>query len=151
MGRIIAGGENRGCEMKWKDEYSVGIEEIDNQHKTLLQFVADFERAAEGKAHWNTVQPLIARTREFVKFHFAVEESLMQMVRYSRSAAHRAEHQDILEQLATLEHRVLRQEAKGELLQLMNTWLVEHIIESDKPFARYALDLFPDLASAGTE
>lgn len=107
--------------MKWKDEYGVGIPEIDNQHETLIEFIAAFEQAVEGKAHWNTVQPLIARTREFAKFHFAVEESLMQIVSYPGFAAHRAEHQDVLEQLAVLEHRVLRQETKGKLQQMLRS------------------------------
>lgn len=132
--------------MNWKDEYAIGIQEIDNQHKTLLEFITDFEQAVEGKAHWNTVQPLIARTREFVKFHFAVEESLMHIVKYPGFAAHRAEHQNVLDQLAALEHRVLRRETMGELQQMMRTWLFQHIIESDQPFARYAIGKHPDLA-----
>ena len=136
--------------MKWNDEYAVGIEEIDDQHKTLIEFITDYEQAVEGKAHWNTVQPLVARTREFVKFHFAVEESLMQIVRYPGFAAHRAEHRQVQDQLAALEHRVLRQEAKEDLLQLMHSWLFQHIIESDQPFATYAIDKHPDLARRST-
>lgn len=135
--------------MEWKDEYAIGIEEIDSQHKTLLEFITDFEQAVAGHAHWNTVQPLIARTREFVKFHFAVEESLMHIVKYPGVAAHRAEHQHVLAQLAALEHRVLRQETKGELQQMMRTWLFQHIIESDRPFAQYVIGKHPDLASRG--
>lgn len=137
--------------MQWKDEYAIGIEEIDSQHKTLLEFIADFEHAVAGHAHWNTVQPLIARTREFVKFHFAVEESLMHIVKYPGVDAHRAEHQHVLEQLAALEHLVLRQETKGELQQMMRTWLFQHIIESDRPFARYVIGKHPELASNGVE
>lgn len=135
--------------MQWKDEYSVGIEEIDDQHKTLLELIAAFEHAVEQDAHWNTVQPLVARTREFVKFHFAVEESLMRIVGYPGYTEHRAEHEAVLEHLAALEHRVLRQETKGELKQMMRAWLFRHIINSDQPFARYALDGFPRLKGAG--
>ena len=95
--------------------------------------------AAAGKAHWNTVQPLIVRARESVKFHFAVEESLMQIVNYPQFAAHRAEHLYVLKQFAALEHRVLRQEMKAELMPLISAWLFHHMIESDQPFGRYAL------------
>ena len=45
--------------MKWKDEYAIGIPELDNQHKTLIEFLTDFEQACEGKAHRNTVHPPI--------------------------------------------------------------------------------------------
>jgi len=125
--------------MIWKEEYACGIEEIDNQHKTLLAFVTEFEKAVEGRALWDTVQPLMTRAREFTKFHFAVEESLMQIVDYPHFVAHRAEHQYVLEQLAILEQRILQQEMKEELLPLVHAWLVRHSIESDTHFAVHAL------------
>lgn len=128
--------------MQWKEEYAIGIAEIDEQHKTLLGFITEFEKAVEAQMHWNTVHPLIARTREFLRFHFAVEESLMQIVRYSEFDAHRAEHQDVLRQLAALEQRVLRQDTKAELVPMMSSWLLNHITESDQPFGRYAQDFF---------
>ncbi len=134
--------------MEWKAEYATGIPEIDLQHKTLLQFITDFERAVKGEMHWNTVQPLIVRAREFVIFHFAVEESLMQICNYPQLAAHRAEHQSALKQLAALEQRVLRQDKINELLPELNSWLLNHIIDSDKPFARYALKSYRETSTA---
>lgn len=124
--------------MLWKDEYALGIREIDDQHEGLVAFITELEKAVEGREHWNTVQPLIARARELVKFHFAVEESLMQMVDYPRFAAHRAEHQQILDQFAILEQRVQRQDLRGELLPSVHSWLFRHTVDSDQPFARYA-------------
>ena len=134
--------------MEWKAEYATGIPEIDLQHKTLLQFITDFERAVKGEMHWNTVQPLIVRAREFVTFHFAVEESLMQICNYPQLAAHRAEHQSALKQFAALEQRVLRQEKINELLRELSSWLFDHIIESDKPFARHALNSYREANAA---
>jgi hemerythrin len=125
--------------MMWKDEYALGVQEIDNQHETLLELITEFEKAVEGRAHWNTVQPLVAKAREFVKFHFAVEESLMQIVAYPQFVAHRAEHQFILEKFAILEQRVLRQEMNAQLLPLVHSWLFRHSINSDQPFAGYAI------------
>lgn len=134
--------------MQWKPEYAIGIAEIDNQHKTLLGFITDFEDAVGGRAHWNTVQPLIVRAREFVKFHFAVEESLMQIVNYPMLIPHRSEHQYVVQQFSALEHRVLRQEFKGELLPLMSSWLFHHMVDSDRPFAKFALETFPAIRAA---
>jgi hemerythrin-like metal-binding protein len=125
--------------MIWKKEYASGIQEIDKHHETMLGFITEFEKAVEGRAHWNTVQPLAARAREFVKFHFSVEEALMQIVAYPGFAAHRAEHQYVLEQFAILEQRVQLQEMNEELLPLVHAWLFRHTIDSDQPFARYAI------------
>jgi hemerythrin len=136
--------------MQWNDDYAIGIPELDNQHKTLIEFLTNFELAFDGNAHWNTVHPLIVRARAFVKFHFAVEESLMQIVGYTAFVAHRAEHQQVLQQLEALEQRVLRREMKDEVLPQISAWLFLHIIDSDKPFARYALAKYADLARAET-
>jgi len=126
--------------MQWKDEYAIGIPELDNQHKTLIEILTDFELAFAGRAHWNTVHPLVVRARAFVRFHFAVEESLMQIVNYPSFIAHRAEHQYVLQRFAELEQRVLRKDMKHEVLPRITVWLFDHIIDSDRPFARYALD-----------
>ena len=125
--------------MQWKAEFAIGIPEIDQQHQTLIEFVTEFEDAVAGRVHWNAVHPLVVRAREFVRFHFAVEESLMQIVDYPLLAAHRAEHLYVLRQFSALEMRVLRQEFRAELLPLISAWLVDHMTDSDKAFGDYAL------------
>lgn len=122
--------------MEWKDDYSIGISELDNQHKSLIELLTDFEHAFDGKAHWNAVHPLIVRARCLLRFHFAVEESLMQIVNYPNFLAHRAAHQHVLQQCEALERRVLHQEMKDEVLPKLSFWLFQHMIDSDKPFAR---------------
>ncbi len=136
--------------MDWKAEYGTGIAEIDDHHKTILGFLNDFEIAASTKQHWNAVQPLIVRTREFVRFHFAVEESLMQIVKYPQFAAHRSEHRQILVQIESLEKGVLRQDLKAEVLPMMRNWLIGHMIDSDTHFTQYALGRYGDSSNAST-
>ena len=128
--------------MQWKKEYAIGIPEIDNQHKTLLGFISEFEREVAGDAHWNTLYPLLVRAREFVKFHFAVEESLMQIVDYPGLVGHKAEHAYVVQRFSDLENRVLRLDMNTELVPMISTWLFDHIIDSDRPLGRYVLDHF---------
>ena len=128
--------------MEWKVEYAIGIPEIDKQHQTLLEFIAEFEGAFAGRMHWNAVQPLVVRARDFLEFHFAVEESLMQIVGYPEFDGHRAEHLYVVDQFTLLEQRVLRQDMRDELMPKISVWLFNHIIESDKPFGQYVQDCF---------
>ena len=131
--------------MEWKSEYATGIQEIDEHHRTILSFITEFETAAAAKMHWNTVQPLLVRAREFARFHFSVEESLMQILKYPQYADHRAQHQDVLAKLAMLETGVLRQRLKEEALPLFRTWLIDHIVWSDKSFSQWVLARYRDL------
>jgi hemerythrin-like metal-binding protein len=128
--------------MKWKAEYATGIHNIDNQHRTIVGFITQFESMAETEAHWNDAHRLILRTREFMEFHFCVEESLMQILPYPDSAAHRAGHQHVLRQIAQLEDRVFRENMRDELAPLMRNCLIDHIVGGDKWFAQYAIGLY---------
>ena len=134
--------------MQWKPEYAIGIAEIDQQHRTLIDFINEFEAAVAGKVHCNTLQPLIVRAREFVRFHFAVEESLMQIVSYPQLAAHRAEHLYVVRQFSALEQRVLRQDVKSTLVPMISAWVLDHMLEADRAFGCYVQRAFAPLQAA---
>ena len=128
--------------MKWKTDYATGIHNIDNQHRTIVEFITQFENMAESGASGNDLHRLMLRTREFMEFHFCAEESLMQILPYPGSAAHRAEHQHVLRQIAHLENQVFRGNVRDELAPLMRNCLIDHIAGGDKWLAQYALGLY---------
>ncbi len=121
---------------------------IDDQHDTILEFVTSFEKAVEAQSDRKSIQSLIERMREFAQFHFVIEESLMQIVKYSRFAAHRAEHQQVLGQLASIEEQMSRHQAGGDWLALLRTCLLEHFNDSDRHFTQYANDRYRDEAGS---
>jgi hemerythrin-like metal-binding protein len=100
--------------------------------------VTEFEAAIIANASWDQLYPLIARARDYAKFHFAVEESLMQILGYPRTSAHRSEHRFVLERIADLEQGVLRKSLLEELAPQFRTWLLSHFLESDRHFAEFA-------------
>jgi hemerythrin len=128
--------------MKWKTEYATGIHNIDHQHKEIVDIITQYEKLSEDKASWHEVHPLMLRTREFMEFHFSVEESLMRLLPYPDYDAHRAEHRRELQHIADIERRMLRGNMHDSLAPLMRHCLFGHIVAGDKSLARYALGLF---------
>lgn len=123
--------------MQWKSEFETGIAEIDSQHRTIVQLITEFEAAVKANADWNSLHPLLTRTKEYAKFHFAVEESLMQIFRYPSFCAHRSEHHFVLERVADLEGGVLRKDAVHELVSRFHAWVLSHFQDSDRHFAEF--------------
>lgn len=123
--------------MQWKSEYETGIAEIDGQHQTVMRLVAEFETAINVKAHWNSLHPLLTRAKEYAKFHFSVEESLMGIFKYPRLSAHRSEHHFVLNRIANLEARVLRQDRMEDLVPQFRIWLLGHFLDSDQHFVSF--------------
>ena len=128
--------------MKWKAEYATGIRNIDRQHREIVKIITVYEKLSGNKATWHEVYPLIQRTREFMEFHFSVEESLMRLLPYPDCDAHRAEHQRELQHIADIECRMRRVNMHDTLAPLMRHCLLGHIVVDDKRLAHYALGLF---------
>lgn len=133
--------------MEWKAEYATGIQNIDDQHRNILDLVTRFENLSGDTGDWIGMHQLILRTREFMEFHFSVEESLMRLVPNLDSAVHRAEHRYVLANLAELEGQERLEIKKDELVPLMRHLLFDHIVGSDKYFVRQARDKWRDFAA----
>ena len=76
--------------MNWSGKYSVGVEELDNQHKALMNVLNELHAASmRGKAS-EVAGPLIRRIVSIATEHFASEERLMESAKFSGLASHRA-------------------------------------------------------------
>jgi hemerythrin-like metal-binding protein len=128
--------------MDWKTEYATGIHNIDRQHQQIVEFITLFETISQDRERWHEAHPLILRTREFMQFHFSVEESLMQLLPYPLRHAHRAEHRREQQHIADIEFGVLRGTIRDSLAPQMRHCLFAHIAAADQQFAQYALRQF---------
>jgi len=121
----------------WKEEYSVGIPEIDAQHQTLAECIALVETAVTTQQRWSAVHSALGRLADFARIHFAVEESLMRIHRFPEIERHVREHLEFADQLRQLQERSLRLDVSGEMVAFIQKWLHEHIMTSDKHYAAY--------------
>ena len=133
--------------MIWKAEYSTGIHNIDQQHQEIVDIITLNEKISEDKSRWDELHPLILHTREFMEFHFSVEESLMRLLPYPDFDAHRAEHRHELEHIADIERRMLHGKMHETLALQIRHCLFGHIVAGDKRLAQYALSLFGQRSS----
>jgi hemerythrin len=123
--------------MDWKEEYSVGIPEIDAQHQTLAGCIALVETAVTTHQRWLAVHSALVRLADFVRIHFAVEESLLRIHRYPELERHVREHLAFADQVRQLQEKSLSVDVSEEMVAFIEEWLHEHIMTSDKHYAAY--------------
>lgn len=134
--------------MVWTKEFSVGIHEIDEQHRTLSDCILSLEKAIVGRERWSTVHIALANLADFARIHFAVEESLMRISDFPGLEAHIHEHWQFSEDLKRLKEKALTADVSKEMIAFVRAWLDRHVVESDK---RYALHLLKRLALASND
>ncbi|MDJ0806841.1 MAG: bacteriohemerythrin [Gammaproteobacteria bacterium] len=127
--------------LSWSDELSVGIQEIDEQHKVLVALLNDLHNAVLSRHGREAVGPILGRLAEYTRIHFAVEESLMRILDYPRYEEHKEEHVSLIKEVNEL-HRKFNDEGLNismNLLHFLKDWLGEHIIHSDRDYGPFFL------------
>ena len=129
----------------WSDEYLVGNEAIDTQHKGLVKITNDFYNGVRmgGLMAKMFFIRTIQETVQYVKTHFSTEEDLMQKGKYPFLEEHRKQHEEFVAEVSR-QARIIESEDNPDpmcfVLFLMN-WILEHIAESDKKITPYIADL----------
>ena len=127
--------------VEWSDELSVGIEEIDNQHKVLVDLVNEMNEAIQHRRGNEVVREILSRLADYTRIHFAVEESLMRILGYAGYEAHKVQHEELLGHVLELQDKVHSGRAAigFELMHFLKFWLTKHIMESDKNYSEFFL------------
>jgi len=121
----------------WQARYSVGIPEIDEQHKRLIGLINDLQAAmlrGEGKTVLSRILDELIR---YTETHFAAEEKLLRARRYSEVAAHEQQHQNLKKQVYALrdELRSGKVTVTMEVMHFLKNWLANHILGADLRYA----------------
>jgi hemerythrin len=123
--------------MEWREEFSVGIPEIDDQHRVLIDCVSLIEDAVTTQQRWSAVHAGLGRLVQFAQVHFAVEESLMRIHHYPGLAKHAEEHRRFSLDMEALQEKSLRVDVSAEMVAFLQGWFDNHIMTSDKQYALY--------------
>ena len=126
--------------MQWKDEYSVGVAEIDEQHKGVIELFTVIDTAIDNREGWSDVFFKLEQLREHARFHFALEESLMRMHDYLKHAEHVDLHKHFLGKLDQLQMTTLSRQVTMNTINYLSNWYADHMQTHDRDFVRYIID-----------
>lgn len=125
--------------VEWSDTLSVGIEEIDGQHKVLVDLVNKMHEAIHQRHGSDVVNSILSDLADYTRIHFAVEESLMRILNYPGYEAHKEIHEELLGAVVDLQEKVAtgKKSIGFELMHFLKTWLTKHIMEEDMQYSGF--------------
>ncbi len=87
----------------WKDEYTVNVNEIDSQHKKMINLVNNIQLSVVShKNKDNDLKLLLYELLEYTRINFSTEENLMKKHAYPKFKKHHKEHKSLLKQIKQL-------------------------------------------------
>lgn len=132
--------------MKWDSSFAIGIEVIDNQHKKIFEHLLAIENSVAKRDPWHILHFLLTQLAEYLKFHLAVEEALLEVIGYPARAEHCDLHVKLVEQMDRLQAELQKRASGENLVAFFEDWFVGHVLSSDREFAAYIKKELPALA-----
>ena len=124
--------------IRWSDDFKIGIEVIDEQHKTLFNIAENLHELLMLPHHtdrYDEIITLVNELKEYTKFHFNEEEKIMLTVSYNKLFSHKVMHNDFIEKMDSIDiYKVEENQTKYllELVDCITIWITEHIMKTDK-------------------
>jgi len=123
----------------WKEEYSVGIASIDQQHKALVGIINELYDGMVDTRGEVTLRQVFEELIAYCSLHFEAEEELFELHGYAGAVAHRVEHEELTRRV--LEYGRLL-DAEGWVSPLavaafLKDWLSGHILHIDKGYSAF--------------
>jgi len=126
--------------INWRDEFSVGVEVIDGQHKKLLAMINRLIDERKVLTDPKTIAELLTAMTDYAEEHFRAEEFLMAEYGYDKKTLQEAQHRAFIVKTQEFCQAGLGPNILSEaLLDYLGSWLVNHILTEDmqyKPFFR---------------
>jgi hemerythrin-like metal-binding protein len=124
--------------LAWKDSYSVGVAELDEQHRELLKLLNTLIEQPAGHAHERSFFTTLNALVLYAEKHFATEESYMARCEYPDLKNHQEEHVTFTASVFALRERLERRERdmQSTLVNFVKDWYISHVLGTDRGYVR---------------
>ena len=125
--------------INWSNELSVGVKEMDDQHKKLIGMINRLIKEQKTLTDQKTIAELLTEMTDYAQVHFRAEEYLMAEYGYDQKAVQEKQHQAFIDKTisfysaADLGPNIL----STALLDYLSIWLVEHILKQDMKYKEF--------------
>jgi hemerythrin-like metal-binding protein len=124
-------------EIDWRDSMSVGVKEIDEQHKKLIDTIEKLNESIIKHDIEKNMVETFDRLFEYMNIHFATEEAYFEKLHYPEAEQHKAAHLFFRNRITEMYNKI-GNNISGlslDLVDFLEFWLVGHVMVMDKRYS----------------
>jgi hemerythrin len=120
--------------MQWRPDLETGISVIDNQHRRIVDYINQLEKANR-TGNRALSQSALDGLVDYTSTHFEFEEELLERSGYSFLGAHQKIHRTFMKRIKSFVARSeSNEDVTPELLNMLKVWLISHIKGDDQDY-----------------
>lgn len=137
--KMIDEGRNSLPLMVWDDALSVGVAEVDRQHKVLIDLLNLLHSSTTSGKGNDTLKKVLADLANYTVNHFDFEEKMLAQHGYPEFPQHKESHERLTAKVLHFKDEF--DSGRGtlgvELFMFLRSWLNGHIRGSDRHYAKF--------------
>lgn len=124
--------------IQWKEDFSIGVPSIDEQHKKLLEITGRAYSLLKDEMRldkYDQIVEILAELKDYTIYHFKFEEEYMASIGYGKLLSHKVEHADFIDKVNAIDMDKIDNNQNQYLLGLLDfvvDWIANHILQKDK-------------------
>jgi hemerythrin len=130
--------------IQWDEAMSVGMDELDGQHRELIDLINEAYEAIQRHDEPRIVS-LVDKMRDYSVVHFQAEESVLRSLNYPGLEAHARQHQAFADKVDEFRRDMLVKANLSQVFVFLSRWLTNHIMNEDRKFIPW----LPDIENEG--
>ena len=124
--------------LNWTRDLSMGMKDIDEQHKHFISMINKPKEAVDAGAPRDAQKKVLDDLVGYGRYHFETEEKYFAKFKYPSAREHIAEHAKLLEKVIVFYDKFESGEnVAPELLAFLKDWLSDHLKKHDMKYAEY--------------
>ena len=116
--------------IEWRKEFETGVAEVDHEHRELVALINALADEVDAGADKERIREFLGEVFARIAAHFALEESIMRKHGYDEYEAHKAEHENLLDEI-----RDIMDDAEANFSESLSAtvaeWFVGHFKTKD--------------------
>lgn len=120
--------------VEWRDDFRTGIPSIDFEHEHLIALINDLHQEAQNASGKAGIEAALGDIHAAVSSHFALEEKIMRDIGYELYGAHKAEHDQLLDEIREIMEQVHADRSfdyRSTLKNQLRDWFAIHFRGAD--------------------
>jgi hemerythrin len=121
--------------IKWRPDFNLGIQEIDEQHKKIVELINQLNEAFINKVAHEHLGNILDEMTRYADYHFKTEEKLFSQYNYPFTSEHIQMHKDFKRKVADFRDKFDKNlPVTFRVLNFLRKWLTNHILDVDREY-----------------
>jgi len=119
--------------LTWKPGFAVGVPAVDAEHEEMIALINEIYEEMKQRRDATSIEQFLGDVLFAISAHFALEERMMRDAAYGEYAAHKEDHEELLDQIRDLMDRFEADPDAGmDLLKdRLSAWFERHFATFD--------------------